>query len=73
MVFGLFPGILLDIMNGTVSRSLADVSSGTAIAIDPVFVAAALGALVAIIVVRIATLPSLRRSAAAPRPAESAS
>ena len=73
VVFGLFPGILLDIMNGTVSRSLADVSSGTAIALDPVFVAAALGALVAIIVVRIATLPSLRRSAAAPASAESAS
>ncbi len=72
VVFGLFPGILLDIMSGTVSRSLADVSSGTAITIDPIFVAAALGAIVAIVVVRIATLPSLRRSTAATQ-AESAS
>jgi NADH-quinone oxidoreductase subunit M len=62
VVFGLFPGILLDIMNGTVTRSLADVAAGAAITIDPLFVAAALGATVAVVIVRIATLPAIRRA-----------
>ena len=64
VVFGLFPGILLDIMKGSVSRALSDAATGTAIAIDPLFVAIALGALVAVIVVRVATLPSVRRAVA---------
>jgi NADH-quinone oxidoreductase subunit M len=62
VAFGLFPGILLDIVDGSVSRSLADVGTGSAIAIDPVFVAAALGAIAAVIVIRIATLPAVRRA-----------
>ena len=62
VAFGLFPGILLDIVDGSVSRSLADVGTGSAIAIDPVFVAAALGAIAALIVIRIATLPAVRRA-----------
>ena len=64
VAFGLFPGILLDIVDGSVSRSLADVGTGSAIAIDPVFVAAALGAIAAVIVIRIATLPAVRRALA---------
>ena len=62
VAFGLFPGILLDIVDGSVSRSLADVGTGSAIALDPVFVAAALGAIAALIVIRIATLPAVRRA-----------
>ena len=62
VAFGLFPGILLDIVDGSVSRSLADVGTGSAIALDPVFVAAALGAIAAVIVIRIATLPAVRRA-----------
>ena len=62
VVFGLFPGILLDIINGTVTRALADVSVGSAIAVDPLIVAAGLGTLVAVIVIRIATLPMFRRT-----------
>jgi NADH-quinone oxidoreductase subunit M len=62
VAFGLFPGILLDIVDGSVTRSLADVGTGSAIAIDPVFVAAALGAIAAVIVIRIATLPAVRRA-----------
>ena len=73
VAFGLFPGILLDIMDGTVTRSLADVGTGTAIRIDPVFVAAALGALVAIIVVRVVTLPSVRRAVTSENASSSAS
>ena len=64
VAFGLFPGILLDIVDGSVSRSLADVGTGSAIALDPVFVAAALGAIAAVIVIRIATLPAVRRALA---------
>jgi NADH-quinone oxidoreductase subunit M len=62
VAFGLFPGILLDIVDGSVSRTLADVGTGSTIAIDPVFVAAALGAIAALIVIRIATLPAVRRA-----------
>jgi NADH-quinone oxidoreductase subunit M len=64
VAFGLFPGILLDIMGGSVDRALGDANSGTAIRIDPLFVAAGLGILVAVIVVRVATLPSVRRAVA---------
>jgi len=69
VVFGLFPGILLDIMNGSVTRALADVRTGTAIAIDPIFLAGALGILVAVIVIRVATLPAVRRAVATESPA----
>ncbi|MBI3745410.1 MAG: NADH-quinone oxidoreductase subunit M [Chloroflexi bacterium] len=69
VVFGLFPGILLDIMSGSVMRTLADVGSGTAIAIDPIFVAGALGVLVAVVVIRVATLPAVRQAVASESPA----
>ena len=60
VVFGLFPGILLRIVGGSVDEALASVAHATAIAIDPLVVAAALGILVAVIVVRVATLPAFR-------------
>jgi NADH-quinone oxidoreductase subunit M len=60
VAFGLFPGILLDIIRGSVTEALAGVQGATAIAIDPLIVAAAVGLLVAVVVVRVATLPAVR-------------
>jgi NADH-quinone oxidoreductase subunit M len=60
VAFGLFPGILLDIVKGSVTEALAGVQGATAIAIDPLIGAAAVGLLAAVVVVRIATLPAVR-------------
>ncbi len=65
VAFGLFPGILLDIINGSVDRALTDVSAGTAIAIDPLVIAVGLGALAAVVVLRVVTLPMFRGGAPA--------
>jgi hypothetical protein len=56
VVFGLFPGVLLDLISGSAKDALAAVAPGTAIAIDPLFVAAALGFVVVIVVVRLLAL-----------------
>jgi NADH-quinone oxidoreductase subunit M len=56
VVFGLFPGILLTIVDGTVTTSLRDAGTGTAIALDPLVVAIGLGLVAAAVVVRIVTL-----------------
>ncbi|TAJ98926.1 MAG: NADH-quinone oxidoreductase subunit M [Chloroflexota bacterium] len=74
VVFGLFPGILLTLIDGTVTTSLRDAGTGTAIAIDPLVVALGLGIVAAAIVARIATLPTgPRADAAAGSPAGPAS
>ncbi|MEO8208357.1 MAG: proton-conducting transporter membrane subunit, partial [Chloroflexota bacterium] len=65
VAFGLFPGILLDIMRGSVDRALADANAGTAIAIDPLALAIGLGALTAVVVVRVVTLPLFRNRSSA--------
>ncbi|MES2210676.1 MAG: NADH-quinone oxidoreductase subunit M [Chloroflexota bacterium] len=65
VVFGLFPGILLNIIDGSVTRALADVGTGTPIAVDPLVTAVGLGAIAAVIVLRIVTLPMFRASASA--------
>jgi hypothetical protein len=57
VVFGLFPGILLSLVGGTVDASLGDAGAGSAIAIDPLVVAIGLGLVAAAVVVRVATLP----------------
>ncbi|MEO7664064.1 MAG: NADH-quinone oxidoreductase subunit M, partial [Candidatus Limnocylindrales bacterium] len=62
VVFGLFPGILLQTIAGTVDRSLADAATGTAIPVDPLVVAAGLGLVAAAIVVRVLTLPAGSRT-----------
>ena len=64
VVFGLFPGILLTIVDGSVTQALANVQGAAPIAVDPLIVAVALGALVAVIVIRIATLPPVRAASA---------
>ena len=62
VVFGLFPGILLSLVGGTVDVSLGDAGAGSAIAIDPLVVALGLGIIAAAVVVRVATLPLGPRS-----------
>jgi NADH-quinone oxidoreductase subunit M len=66
VAFGLFPGILLDTIEGTVASTLADAATGSAIALDPLFVAIGLGLLATAIVVRVVTLPGAARAAAGP-------
>jgi NADH-quinone oxidoreductase subunit M len=63
VLFGLLPGLLLDLVRAPVASVLADVSHGSAIAIDPLLASAALGLIVFVIVARAATLPGLRRPA----------
>jgi NADH-quinone oxidoreductase subunit M len=62
VVFGLFPGILLKLIGGTVDASLRDAASGSAIAVDPVIVAVGLGLVAAAVVVRVVTLPGGARA-----------
>lgn len=69
VVFGLFPGILLDIMGGSVDRALGDANGGTAIAIDPLVVAIGLGLLAGVVAIRVLTLPMFRRQAPVEPPA----
>ena len=53
VVFGIQPGLLLDLVGGTVSTTLAAVEPGTGIAIPAEVVAVLLGILVAGVVARI--------------------
>jgi NADH-quinone oxidoreductase subunit M len=64
VAFGLFPGILLDLIDGSVASALSAAAAGTPIAIDPLVVAIGLGLLAAVVVIRIATLPFGLRPAA---------
>jgi NADH-quinone oxidoreductase subunit M len=65
VLFGLLPGLILERVEGSVESVLGDVRGATAIAIDPALVAVAFGLLAFVIVARAATLPRLRRPAAA--------
>ena len=65
VVFGLLPGILLDVIQEPIDQVLADVARASEIPLDPMLVAGALGLLAFVIVVRVVTLPGLRRPAAA--------
>jgi NADH-quinone oxidoreductase subunit M len=56
VVFGLFPGILLDLFKAPVTDTLAAARSGSAITVDPVLVAIGLGIVVAIIAARLFAL-----------------
>jgi NADH-quinone oxidoreductase subunit M len=76
VVFGLFPGILLDLFTSPVTAALKDVGGGTAITVDPLLVAIGLGLVVAVIAARLFTLrpgrPSDDESAGALTPVEGA-
>jgi NADH-quinone oxidoreductase subunit M len=65
VAFGLFPGILLDTIDGSVTSALDAAATGSSIAIDPLLVAIGLGIVAAAIVVRIVTLPFGARAASA--------
>jgi NADH-quinone oxidoreductase subunit M len=56
VVFGLFPGILLDLFKAPVSSALASANAGTAIVVDPLWVALGLGFVVAVVVARLLAL-----------------
>jgi NADH-quinone oxidoreductase subunit M len=64
VAFGLFPGILLDLIDGSVANALGAAAAGTSIAIDPLVVAIGFGLLAAVVVIRVVTLPFGVRSAA---------
>ena len=65
VVFGLLPGILLEVIKEPINDVLSDVARASEIPLDPMLVAGALGILAFVIVVRVVTLPGLRRPAAA--------
>jgi len=56
VIFGLFPGILLNLIQQPVNGALADAGGGTAIAVDPVYVAIGIGIVVAVVAIRFVTL-----------------
>jgi NADH-quinone oxidoreductase subunit M len=56
VVFGLFPGILLDLIRGSVESTLEAVGHGSAIAVDPLIPAVGLGIVVAAVVVQLASV-----------------
>jgi NADH-quinone oxidoreductase subunit M len=74
VVFGLFPGMLLDIFEGPTKTALAAVANAQPIAVDPIIPAIGLGLLVAAIVVRLVTLRPDRAAGddSAVQPAEGA-
>ena len=56
VVFGLFPGILLDLIRGSVTSALDAVRAGSAIAVDPLIPAVGLGIVVAAVVVQLGSV-----------------
>jgi len=63
VVFGFFPGILLNLVSTPAASALADAGHGTAIPIDPLWVALGVGLVAAVVVIRFV---SLRPAAPAP-------
>jgi NADH-quinone oxidoreductase subunit M len=53
VVFGVFPGLILDIVNGSVHTVLDDATKGTAVAVPPIVPVAALVVVAAVIVGRV--------------------
>jgi hypothetical protein len=69
VAFGFFPGIVLNLISGPADVALGYVAQAQAIAVDPLWVAAGLGLIVAIVAIRFA---SLRPSSGAQAPAAEA-
>jgi NADH-quinone oxidoreductase subunit M len=67
VVFGFFPGIVLNLISGPATTALAGVRNASPIVVDPVLVAIAVGVVVAIVVIRFVTLRPVG-GAAAPGP-----
>ena len=73
VVFGFFPGILLDLFRAPVADTLAAVQSAHVIAIDPAVVAIGVGIVVAVVAIRLLSLrPSPAASPGVPARAEGA-
>ncbi|HEY4227496.1 MAG TPA: NADH-quinone oxidoreductase subunit M [Candidatus Limnocylindrales bacterium] len=62
VVFGLFPSILLDLIREPVQSTLAAVVNAPAIAVDPLVVAIGLGAVAAVVAIRLLALRPRRPS-----------
>lgn len=56
VVFGLFPGILLDLIRGSVTSALDAVAAGSAITVEPLIPAVGLGIVVAAVIVQLANV-----------------
>jgi NADH-quinone oxidoreductase subunit M len=69
VVFGLFPGILLDLLVHPVETALADAAGGAAIAIDPLVVVLGIGIVVAIVAARLFAIAGRRADGDAVTPA----
>jgi NADH-quinone oxidoreductase subunit M len=69
VAFGFFPGIVLRLISGPADVALSYTATGQAIPVDPLWVAAGLGLVVAVVAVRFA---SLRPSSGASTPAPEA-
>jgi hypothetical protein len=66
VVFGLFPGILLDLFKAPVADVLQAAGAGTAIVVDPLLVAAGLGLVVTIVAARLWAIRPGRPAAGEP-------
>jgi NADH-quinone oxidoreductase subunit M len=65
VAFGFFPGIVLGLISNPASAALVDVGNGTAIPIDPIWVAIGVGLLAAVVAIRFVSLrPSVSTSTA---------
>jgi hypothetical protein len=56
VVFGLFPGVLLDLVREPVAVTLGDAANGTPIALDPLVPVVGIGVLVAVVAARLFAL-----------------
>jgi NADH-quinone oxidoreductase subunit M len=63
VVFGLFPGILLNLIRQPVQGTLAAVANATAIPVDPLFVSIGLGIVAAVVAARLLALRPRRPAA----------
>ena len=74
VVFGFFPGILLNLISTPAASTLVDAGNGAAIAIDPLWVALGVGLVAAVVVIRFLSLrPTAPPSTAVANPSTGAS
>jgi NADH-quinone oxidoreductase subunit M len=63
LVFGLFPGVLLELIHGSVGVALETAAQSSAIVVDPLFVAIGLGFVAAVVAARLLALRPGRSAA----------
>jgi hypothetical protein len=64
VLFGVLPGLILEMVGAPIEAILGEMAQAVEIPLDPLLVAAGLGLVAFVIVVRAATLPGLRRRSA---------